>query len=388
MKKNNIGYLILLAVLTIIAFLSVFSLAEFEGAEENRNAFLLVSATPAATTTYQYPVEIMSLASNELSASTTLATSRWNAKFLRVYHPENLLIFGRMGKNDQFEGEFSWQRNASELKSFNLSVCENCSFLNAFVLSKEGELIFMLKSGKGTPEDFKIDVKGYSFSKEKTVDLSLADLQYIRTQGMPGGSASSQDTFSGIYAKNNKATYGYTWNIDLAWSFDDGNVPAPRERISQVINNEYMRIYTSPKLQKTNEQQPFIELKVHNKKTAEWSSISIDGQLPNMREFGPWIASEQRMQVDNTHVTPKKFVGDNKFLTADARAYVGRYKQSGKMTLINPIENRTIKIDTKQPDSEILLVDNEKVYYRVNDELYSADIGQSSLENIKLMVKD
>jgi hypothetical protein len=68
--------------------------------------------------------------------------------------------------------------------------------------------------------------------------------------------------------------------------------------------------------------------------------------------------------------------------------YLTNSRQTGHMTLINPSEDRTIKLDTQPKDSEILLVAADQVYYRIDDSLFVADIKENTLANTRLLVKD
>ncbi len=391
---NKFKSIISLSLVVIILF-GIFTL--FSTARDSETttdyiappSFVLVSGTPSKATTLEYPVELMTLQNQMLGVLMPATSKTWNSAFIRTYHSENLLLLGRMPNPGKFEGKFYWLDNIRIQKSFTLTVCEACYYFSSFLLHKNDELIFMLVSSTGTANNIKFETKGYALNSGTIVELTLADLGFAQAYGMPGSSASSHDMLSGIFSSKQQATYGLNWRIELGWLLPDEFKSTTNEHVTQMINNRFQRVITSNRFYHTKEKRPFIELKSQNKKSEQWSSMVIDGNLPNLRAFGRWVATEQRMRVDNAGVSPPKiFLRQDKFLTADARAYVGRYRQSGKMTLINPIEKRTIKIDTNQPDSETLLVDNEKVYYRVNDELYSADIGQSSLENIKLMVKD
>jgi hypothetical protein len=61
------------------------------------------------------------------------------------------------------------------------------------------------------------------------------------------------------------------------------------------------------------------------------------------------------------------------------------YVLPGKLDLYDVATEKLYHIDTNQGDSEILLVDNGTVYYRVSDRLYSATIGTDGLEPAKLL---
>jgi hypothetical protein len=51
----------------------------------------------------------------------------------------------------------------------------------------------------------------------------------------------------------------------------------------------------------------------------------------------------------------------------------------GELSLFNIRTDKKYTIDTGQGDSEILLIDGETVYYRVNDSVYKARIGAAAI---------
>jgi len=60
----------------------------------------------------------------------------------------------------------------------------------------------------------------------------------------------------------------------------------------------------------------------------------------------------------------------------------------GILFLYNVQTRQNYTIETGQGDSEVLLVEENVVYYRVNDEIYQANISKDKVETGKLIVKD
>ncbi|NOS90744.1 MAG: hypothetical protein HOP30_02370, partial [Cyclobacteriaceae bacterium] len=61
----------------------------------------------------------------------------------------------------------------------------------------------------------------------------------------------------------------------------------------------------------------------------------------------------------------------------------------GILYLLNVQTRNYIEWNTNQGDSEILLVEKDQVYYRVNDEIYNAPIlNGKKLGKAKLLIKD
>ncbi len=59
----------------------------------------------------------------------------------------------------------------------------------------------------------------------------------------------------------------------------------------------------------------------------------------------------------------------------------------GRLHVYDLSRDRLLTIETRQADSEILLIDNKTVYYRIVDRLYAADITDTGVEGQRLIVK-
>jgi len=82
---------------------------------------------------------------------------------------------------------------------------------------------------------------------------------------------------------------------------------------------------------------------------------------------------EWRKQAARTGPSHDEFLGDF------GGAYVGR------LHVYDVENNRTYTIVTNQGDSEVILVENGLVYYRVNDGLYSAPITANGVGTARLL---
>lgn len=60
----------------------------------------------------------------------------------------------------------------------------------------------------------------------------------------------------------------------------------------------------------------------------------------------------------------------------------------GILVLQDLQSNKIITIDSGREDSEIVLVDKETVFYRINDEIWTGVISGSKLANVKMLAKD
>jgi hypothetical protein len=113
---------------------------------------------------------------------------------------------------------------------------------------------------------------------------------------------------------------------------------------------------------------------------------------PFVRGFGTFAALTE--QTKKTSATPES-AGRAEWRKTEAAtgpSIVERFKNlpyvlPGKLDLYDVATEKMYSIATNQGDSEILLVDNNMVYYRVSDRLYSAAVGADGMGPAKLLAQ-
>src|SRR5205085_4051685 len=63
------------------------------------------------------------------------------------------------------------------------------------------------------------------------------------------------------------------------------------------------------------------------------------------------------------------------------------FQFTGELGLYNIRTRQSYRIATGQGDSEVLLVDNNVVYYRVNDAILKATLGSNKVDNTVALVR-
>jgi len=133
------------------------------------------------------------------------------------------------------------------------------------------------------------------------------------------------------------------------------------------------------------------QLAVLRKSDSTWRALpGLRATAPFVRGFGSFIAVAET--EPKTAQSPASAGASEwrKTETAAGPSIVERFKElpyvlPGKLDLYDVAAEKMYHIDTNQGDSEILLVDNNTVYYRVSNRLYSAAIGKDGLEPAKLL---
>jgi hypothetical protein len=149
-------------------------------------------------------------------------------------------------------------------------------------------------------------------------------------------------------------------------------------------------------------------LSIYDRKSGSWHDVVFDGGGASIRAFGRWLlVNEATVTMDiSKGVAERK--GDEKKSPGEAfRQRVlnpqdrpqdqitidGIFSQSsfafpGTIHLYDTRSKMKYTISTGQGDTEVLLIEGNVVYYRVNDSLFRARIGSAQIENVTQILKD
>jgi hypothetical protein len=173
-----------------------------------------------------------------------------------------------------------------------------------------------------------------------------------------------------------------------------------KKKFSAIISNddEYTILnirYSNPK---KDENLGHFWGTLLNKQTKRWSDIELKGNASTMMVYGDWLAGHVRDGMDfDAHYFPDPKKSPGRALRDSARLgyqYVyysinTKVYTPGILYLLNLNTLKYIEWNTGQGDSEILLVENETVYYRVFDKIYRRNIiNGKKLGNPVLLAKD
>lgn len=138
---------------------------------------------------------------------------------------------------------------------------------------------------------------------------------------------------------------------------------------------------------------------VHDRQNGSWKELKSAGSMPQCRIFGFWLATRVRnLKQSGRYLDTNPGHNDEshqwiKYERPDVREEFGSidfvFDIPGIFTLDNLVDGRRITLKTNEEDSEILAVRSDGlVLYRVNDEIYSAQIEGDKLSTPTLVVKD
>jgi len=174
------------------------------------------------------------------------------------------------------------------------------------------------------------------------------------------------------------------------------------------VNDEHKTLITLKHVNPSkNEDYGSYHAALYNKNNNTWRDIELKGNAPIIMTYGQWLAGlvqdrsnfETKFYIGNK-ISPGKAERDRVYAesftkhTYDYEAltfeslYEGGYCP-GILFLYNTETDKYIEWNTQQGDSEILLVEDETVYYRVFNAIYKAPIlNGEKLGKSELLVRD
>lgn len=226
--------------------------------------------------------------------------------------------------------------------------------------------------------------------------LPFENYRFARTEGF-WAPVDLRNGYISMVAKDSKLLYiAGVDSSELGVSLPSNAAPfLSANFITLDISNDDMVVLDLFK-EKTNSGQPETNTyEIYDKQSQTWHNAGFY-LGPSIRGFGPWIATEgfserpagPHTELKNESDSPGAAFRQRKInptarereqLSVDDLYQRVPYRFPGSLHLYNIRSRQNYTIQTNQGDSEILLVDGNTAYYRVNDTLYQASIGQASV---------
>ena len=250
-----------------------------------------------------------------------------------------------------------------------------------------------------------IDLSGSEPGKQS--DLPFDYFRFIRTEGYWSPMDLANNHIF-LFFKNSKLLFNSAENTT------DLGIPLPSDpaafanarNISLAVSNEDIVVidcYQMP--------SPEVEthsFQVYDRKSMTWHAANLNAG-PSVRGFGPWIATasfvrkrpngvaiyqaDLKKEPESPGAASRKRIlnpgaRERDQVSLDSRFQQVPFQLTGDLQLYNARTRQSLTISTGQGDSEILLVDSDTVYYRVNDTLYRALIRNGRPEPVKKILTD
>jgi hypothetical protein len=233
---------------------------------------------------------------------------------------------------------------------------------------------------------------GLNFADCKQEDLPLDYFKYVRVSGVPGGEVPGGDTISLYAGDNGKLVFKIGGReIASSWILPNSIKYSKDDRVVLFINNDLISVFSSIDTRvKDSKGLGHTMLQILNKVNNTWNSLKVDGGKTQVRGFGPWLAgyvAELEHEVNSPGKSKRRQKITSTGSPADWRFKDRKVYSPGTLFIYNAQTKEKYTIETDQGDSEVLLVEGGKVYYRVNDEIYQAKIVKNKIERGAIIVK-
>lgn len=254
---------------------------------------------------------------------------------------------------------------------------------------------------------------GINIYTGQTREILPQDFAHALVSGTPGGALEAWDVQL-LYTNPNdgQLVIPKTPNIrdrpPYPLVIPDSFQPGETALVGVHVNNSYFAALNM-KIEDSNKKSIGMNhFLVFNKQTQAWHKWEVEGSRTTVRGFDKWIAGnvaalnmilvfdEQdrlKEKIPLQRVSPgkdkRRKKGTDTGTPFDLRAEFFESYYPGVLFLHDITTGVTIKWSTNQGDSEILLVEKEMVYYRINDEIFKAPImNGKQLGKAQLLIKN
>ena len=153
---------------------------------------------------------------------------------------------------------------------------------------------------------------------------------------------------------------------------------------AHIINEKIVVLVELTQKPKDNYSIGNKDLLIYNNELQEWSKLNIPGTRTGTKDYGNYWFGGYVLE-DNEE---RKFTN---IIKKNSEAYWRFTEQGlyapGILFLYNVKNKQYYEINTNDADSEILLIDNSNVYYRIYDEIYKSEIIGDIITDGELLVK-
>jgi hypothetical protein len=402
MKHKKITVLAMLATL-------LFSEPSFAG------DLYLISGTPTeAVSMPEYPIILFKIDEKKKAVTKVRQIAENGISFIHLYYNERFAYALSRKRRDQegyiFFSEYKIiDMNAPEIDKSIIVDAENISQVSEpMLLDLPGDGIYVTsvgteykkgyKSSGNAAEDVTNSIRHIIGKNIKTGNLKEftdSDKEHIVLYGVPNSMIAGGGEF--FFADQDDENYitipaSGGKRIRTKWKLPRKVKSGKGEYAFICVNNKDMLVTTATKLFEKEKGLGAAQYYILDKDTGEWQTLNLQGGKTYVRTFGgPWLTGAVSGMYRGTPSpghNKRKNMPRTTGLYYNWRMRQWKKYETGDLFLYNIKTKKKYEINTGNGDSEVLLVDGNAVYYRINDEIYKAPIGKNKVEEGVLLAKD
>ena len=334
-----------------------------------------------------YPTVLYKINTNHhLKRLRAITTQNQGSLFVRPYYDERLIIIGSLN-NSYLQLDILDMEKPSIESSTDIKLCEGCNYTSGYFTNNDKELAFITTHLQQVNNMPKLTILGVNLRSKRNNSYDEDSLKHVKVFGGSSGNFKS-DHLHYLYIHNQKPAYSGAKMVELGWELPDKLKNSNDMLITEFVNNEQIRVILTLDSLKAQVQEFFVYDKLNN----QWISFKLNNK-GWFKSFGAWLTTEQQtFEFTRLQALAEHSSQSHKETTLQYKHYLHRFSEwnidkTGLLHIINPIQNIHIQLDTKAPDSEVLLIENGQVIYRVEDKIYSAKINGAKLTAPTLLVQ-
>jgi len=359
----------------------------------------------------QFNSSLVKLENDTLKELIELSTERENLYFVKLYNDLGKIVLYKEDISDNSKKYLTFINISNTIDTNTISFKQNYTFIESIRIDKDKSFVCLYFFGRKELE--KQLFQGIRFDDFRTERLNPEDYRKAIIIGNSGGAVQSDD-FLNVYSnsQDGKLSIPKTPKIEDRPTFSielpDSLWLNKKELLSIIINNDRLFVLETSSSEPLKEEIGFSELIIKNKPKNEFYKYRIKGTNANIRNFGEWlvgcvVSSDTKVIKDDkgrikerikfNRISPgaeeRKRVNTRTGAPFDDRTKFLSIYYPGILYLLNVDTKAYIEWNTGQGDSEILLVQDEIVYCRVNDKIYKVPIiNGEKLGEPELLVTD
>ena len=349
----------------------------------------VIASEPCDDCINRFPTLLFRLDGTELTKVRTVTTQMQDTMFIHAYHDKGYVLIGSEGST---QGTFLLDVISIDLvsaqKSYDVDVCQGCSYLSSYLLSRNNELIYVFRGGANERFDWRrgVNLKTGMMSS----DLNRGHEGYAYSGAYGSGFVDWGFVLGGVFSDNNEAViYDESDKYPLGWSPpDELDLRLGKEFTLQFVNNDHLRVISAGGYTPVGSRN--WSFYVFNKGQGAWSKLNLSGGIFALRSYQNWLITEE-IYNDTPDVLVHARLAEQRyppFPSAADRFRIRGIAPTGRLRFYDVRKKELIVYDTGDPNSEVLYVDeNDSVYYRVSDELRLAQIERGELVRSRVLAK-
>lgn len=355
------------------------------------NTFFAIAATPTPLSDERYAAVVYKIQLNGggIEKLRNLVPAKYGVSFVKSNQDAGLLLLGYPADSPSHIEKFDvTSPDASVTLPLLPSKCTGCIYIDSSLVSAKNVSKIQLRLRIKSEDVREYDLPLVNGATPKFSTQSFESVEDRVVDGVPGPAIAGD--FFYLTSKPKTATQaGNLLNTvpSLGFSLPPAFKHDEREILVVLGSNSRYLVLTSNRNRIINDGIGFTTYYVLDRRTGGWRSIVLPGNRTDVRLFGDWIAASVATgvgggpQAGGGSSLVSRVTGNS----VEQRSVQFRLNLQKKLIVASLSTGEVDEWATDNPDSEVLMIRDATVIYRVWDSLYQRGINAA---NARLLIRD